>query len=141
MNGPFTEADVRTAYKAVYGHEQFGSLFVLEWVDFLNAAYRSAASRPDGWVACPKEALDEMLQATCTQNRPLVLHFTTPAERAQPFMMAKFIYRAMLAASPYALKDEAASRLRPPVDQPSADARSHPSGWTEDDLNDGSMGG
>lgn len=50
-------------------------------------------------VPVPVEPTEEMLRATCDdQGRPRILEFTAPEERSKAFLMARYIYRAMLAA-------------------------------------------
>ncbi len=90
MTGPFTEADVRAAWRAENAAE-ISAAGANDILHLLNAAYRSAASRPDGWVACPKDRTQEQWRA---------------ARHADPLDGYTGTYCAMLAASPFALKDD-----------------------------------
>ncbi len=91
MEGPFTEADALAAWKeSVAQHPRGTTESADEWLAILNAAYRSAASRPDGWVACPKEPGAAQIRK-CSS--------------AWSAADAIGVYRAMLAASPYAIKE------------------------------------
>lgn len=54
-----------------------------------------------GWVLVPREPTPEMLAATVDERgTPRILDFTTPAERGEPYLMARYSYRAMVAAAP-----------------------------------------
>ena len=62
-----------------------------------------AGLRDGSLVAVPREPTEAMLQNTVDAAGTIrVLDFTTPAERAEPFLIARFTYRAMLAAAPEA---------------------------------------
>ena len=102
MNGPFTEADVVAAWEFLFGEERTrtGRLnrTLSELWDALDVAYRSAASRPDGWVACPKEPTAEI---------DIAARDWSHAKYGKPIGndASQGVYRAMLAASPYELKE------------------------------------
>lgn len=50
----------------------------------------------------PNEPTDEMLEHTVDDDgRPRLLEFTAPAERAGPFVICKFTWRAMGNAGPF----------------------------------------
>jgi hypothetical protein len=135
MTGPFTEADVKAALKitwpAVYTERGFvcvDPLSLQATMTLLNAAYRSASSRDDGWVACPKEP---------TTETDIAARDWSQAKYGKPIGndASQGVYRAMLAASPYAIKEFA------PSVKPSAAQDPLHRGWEEDDLGDNLMGG
>ena len=120
MNGPFTEADVVAAWEFLFGEERTrtGRLnrTLSELWDALDVAYRSAASRPDGWVACPREANDPcneawpMIEAMShtiksTERPSGICGMTNDAHLRHQHNRERAAYTAMLAASPYALKE------------------------------------
>lgn len=60
-----------------------------------------AAPAASGWKLVPLEATPEMYAATVTKDgTPALLEHTTPEERSLPYLMPRYIYRAMLSASP-----------------------------------------
>lgn len=60
-----------------------------------------AKTAPEGWRLVPVVPTEEMLAATCDENgRPRILDFTKPEDRSKPYLMARYIYPAMLAAAP-----------------------------------------
>lgn len=62
---------------------------------------RMAGKVPEGWRLVPETPTEEMLAATCDENgRPRILEFTKPEDRSKPYLMARYIYPAMLAAAP-----------------------------------------
>lgn len=97
MTGPFTEADARAACQRLIElapeqtRHEIGDYDIKLMIAAIDAAYRSAASRPDGWVACPKEPDAEQIRKSSV---------------AWSAADATGVVRAMLAASPYTLKDE-----------------------------------
>ena len=67
----------------------------------LLARLSRAPTVPEGWQLVPVVPTEEMLAATCDENRrPRVLEFTKPEDRSKPYLMARYIYPAMLAAAP-----------------------------------------
>lgn len=55
-----------------------------------------------GWMLALVEPTEEMLANTVDdRGRPRILDFTTPEERGEAFIMPRYIYRAMIAASPH----------------------------------------
>ncbi len=68
-----------------------------QYAEEIIAAYHEAG----GTVPVPVEPTEDMLAATCDEHgRPRILEFTRPEERSKAFLMARYIYRAMLAARP-----------------------------------------
>lgn len=60
-----------------------------------------------GWMLALVEPTEEMLANTVDdRGRPRILDFTTPEERGEAFIMPRYIYRAMIAASPPPGEDE-----------------------------------
>ena len=69
--------------------------------DAIAAWNARAPTVPEGWQLVPVVPTEEMLAATCDENRrPRVLEFTKPEDRSKPYLMARYIYPAMLAAAP-----------------------------------------
>lgn len=76
-----------------------------------------------GWKMVPVEPTEAMLANTVDERKlPRILDFTTPDERDKPFLMPRFMYRAMIAASPQSPGEEKgmghATARHPPVIAP-----------------------
>lgn len=65
------------------------------------ACMRAPQWPPEGWKLVPVEPTDAMLENTVDAKGTIrAMDFTTPEERSGPFLLPRYVWRAMIAATP-----------------------------------------